>query len=196
MAFSKSCAALLLAAAVSLGIQSVKAEEAFKPELDGLRESLAKYKDVYAAVREGYFSTVGCVHYSGEKMDGHVEYQKGAMGVHFINPALIGPEPDPLRPPILIYEPNGNKLELVAVEWFVPLATGIKERPKLFGQEFLGPMEGHVPLLPQEFVHYDLHAWLFKENPYGVFAPTNPNVTCEGYVHELLEKPTKIVPHH
>ena len=59
MAFSKSCAALLLAAAVSLGIQDVKAEEAFKPELDALRESLAKYKDVFAAVREGYFSTVG-----------------------------------------------------------------------------------------------------------------------------------------
>ena len=46
-----------------------------------MKESLAKYQDVYAAVREGYFSTVGCVHYTGEEMDGHVNYAKGAMGI-------------------------------------------------------------------------------------------------------------------
>jgi hypothetical protein len=168
------------------------AEEPYKAELDALRQSLSKYHDVYTAVREGYFSTVGCVHYSGDKMEGHVDYPKGAMGIHFINPTLIGPTPDPLRPPILIYEPSGGKLNLVAVEWFVPLAPGIK-RPALFDQPFLGPMEGHYPILPKEFVHYDLHAWLFKENPHGVFAPTNPSVNCTGYDFELLEHPTKIV---
>jgi hypothetical protein len=43
-------------------------------------------------------------------------------------------------------------------------------------------------------VHYDLHAWLFKENPLGVFAPTNPNVSCANYEFSLLEKPTRLVP--
>jgi hypothetical protein len=188
------CWVIALVAVIGAGmtIASAKAQEAFQRELDTLRQTLSKYQDVYAAVREGYFSTVGCVHYSGEKMEGHVDYAKGAMGIHFINPSLIGPIPDPLRPPILIYEPKGGQLHLVAVEWFVPLAPGIS-RPTLFDQAFLGPMEGHYPLLPREFTHYDLHAWLFKENPLGMFAPTNPDVTCEGYDFALLEHPTKLV---
>ena len=192
--FANRAAALALGAMLAgLTIDTIRAEEPFKTELDALRQSLAKYQDVYAAIREGYFSTVGCVHYSGEKMEGHVEYEKGAMGIHFINTSLIGTTPDPLRPPILIYEPRGGQLHLVAVEWFVPVAPGVK-RPVLFDQPFLGPMEGHVPILPKEFVHYDLHAWLFKDNPYGTFAPTNPNVICEGYDFSLLEHPTRIVP--
>ena len=26
--------------------------------------------------------------------------------------------------------------------------------------------------------HYELHAWLFRHNPAGMFAEFNPNVTC------------------
>jgi len=26
--------------------------------------------------------------------------------------------------------------------------------------------------------HYDLHVWLFRDNPNGQFAPFNPNVSC------------------
>ena len=26
--------------------------------------------------------------------------------------------------------------------------------------------------------HYDRHVWVFRDNPNGVFAPFNPNVTC------------------
>jgi hypothetical protein len=43
-------------------------------------------------------------------------------------------------------------------------------------------------------VHYDLHAWLFKDNPLGMFAPTNPDVSCDGYDFSLLEMPTRIMP--
>ena len=188
----RAAVALIAMIGTSTASGFADAEEPFKVEIEALRQSLAKYQDVYTAVREGYFSTVGCVHYDGHKMEGHVEYQKGAMGVHFINTSLIGTTPDPLRPPILVYEPKDGQLHLVGVEWFVPVAPGVK-RPVLFDQPFLGPMEGHVPILPKEFVHYDLHAW-FKENPYGTFAPTNPNVSCEGYDFSLLEQPTRIVP--
>jgi hypothetical protein len=169
------------------------AEEPFAAQLDALRQSLAKYQDVYAAVRDGYFSTVGCVHYKGEKIAGHMEYAKGAMGIHFFNPALIGPVPDPEHPPILLYEPEGEGLRLVGVEWFVTLASGVEERPVLFGHPFQGPMEGHEPLLPRAVAHFDLHAWLFKDNPLGLFEPTNPDVVCEGKPFALLEQPTKLV---
>jgi hypothetical protein len=186
--------AVLLGLGLAVADGDSIAEESYDAQINSLRESLAKYKDVYAAVRDGYFSTVGCVHYSGEKIPGHVEYADGAMGIHFFNGAHAGPVPDPEHPPILIYEPVGDELQLVAVEWFVTLDTGVKERPVLFGQPFLGPMEGHEPLIPREVTHYDLHAWLFKDNPLGLFESTNPDVSCEGYAHSLLEEPTRLVP--
>jgi hypothetical protein len=154
------------------------------PELQALRQSLEKYRDPYAAVRDGYFSTLGCVVIEGQ----------GGMGVHFINGQLIGPVPDPMKPPILIYDVVGGKLELVAAEWFVPLATGVKERPVLFGRPFDGPMEGHEPLMPAALHHYDLHVWLFKPNPAGLFNSTNPDVKCEG-ASRLVEKAARAVPH-
>jgi hypothetical protein len=182
----------LVGLGAGLAISPAKAEEPNKAQLDAMRQALEKYKDPYKAVHDLYLSTVGCVHYSGEKIEGYMEYAKGAMGVHFVNLTVTGPEPDPMRPNVLIYEPHGKKLRLVAVEWLVPVAAA-KKRPSLLGQPFQGPMEGHEPLIPKDFIHYDLHAWLFKDNPLGMFSPTNPNVKCDGYDFSLLEKPTKMV---
>lgn len=163
--------------------------EGTAPRLDGelaqVRDRLAKYKDPVAAVRDGYLSTLGCVH-----------YQNGAMGVHFLNPAFISPTPDPEKPQILVYEPKGDRLELVAAEWFVPLATGVAKRPALFGRPFDGPMAGHEPLMPEALHHYDLHVWLFKENPRGMFAATNPSVSCADAAYAFLEEPPATVNHH
>lgn len=184
-------ATFVVLAALAAVAAPVAAEEPSQAELDAIREALAKYKDPYVAVRDLYLSTVGCVLYDGMKMDGHMEYPKGGMGIHFVNLTIQGPL-DPMKPNVLIYEPVDGKLQLVAAEWLVPV-TVAKERPVLFGQPFQGPMEGHEPLIPQGFVHYDLHAWLFKENPLGLFSPTNPDVTCEDYDFSLLSHPTKIV---
>src|ERR1044071_1719855 len=112
-------------------------EEPYKAQIDALRKAMEKYKDYKVAVRDLYLSTVGCVHYSGEKMAGHMHYPKGAMGVHFVNLAIRG-TPDPMKPNILIYEPVGKELRLVAVEWLVPLTVKTKKRPSLFGKPFDG----------------------------------------------------------
>lgn len=165
------------------------------PELEKLRSALDKYRDPYVAVRDGYFSTVGCVHYPQAGAAGQAPYKPGGMGIHFLNLKLVGPVPDPMRPPLLTYEPDGDKLRLVSAEWFVPLATGIKERPSLYGQKFDGPMEGHEPLLPKGLEHYDLHVWLWKQNSNGLFSPTNPNVKCDGYGFSLAEQAPPLVPH-
>ena len=197
MRFAKSvrCAFVVLwgLACIGAALESTAAEEPYKTQIDALRKSLEKYQDYKVAVRDLYLSTVGCVHYSGEKITGHMEYPKGAMGVHFVNLTVRG-TPDPMKPNVLIYEPVGKNLKLVAVEWLVPLTPDTKQRPSLFGQPFMGPMEGHEPLIPKEYVHYDLHAWLFKNNPLGIFSPTNPKVNCKGYEYSLLEKPTMMVP--
>ena len=76
--------------------------------MEAVRQALAKYEDPYVAVRDLYLSTVGCVHYDGSKMEGHMDYPKGAMGIHFVNLTVQGP-PDPMKPNVLIYEPERRK---------------------------------------------------------------------------------------
>jgi hypothetical protein len=100
------------------------------------------------------------------------------MGVHFLNPANIGPNLDPTKPQILIYEPKGDKLVLVGAEWFVPVAVAGNTVPTIFGQTLAGPMDGHEPIIPASFRHYDLHVWLWKDNPRGIFTSTNAAIKC------------------
>jgi hypothetical protein len=172
-------------------VAQAKPEE---PDLSAVRSALKKYQDPYVAIHDGYFSTLGCVVIEQPGPAGHVPYKPGGMGVHFFNPAFIGPVADPAKPQVLIYEPAGDKLRLVAAEWFVPLSTGVKERPALWGRPFDGPMMGHPPLLPMELTHYDLHVWLFKPNPLGIFESTNPTVTCTGHPYRLVEEAPQLVP--
>ena len=197
MGFAKSARVAFVAvvglACIGIVVGPAMAQEPYKAEIDALRKAMEKYQDYKVAVRDLYLSTVGCVHYSGEKMAHHMEYAKGAMGIHFVNVTLQGP-PDPMKPNVLIYEPVGKELKLVAVEWLVPLTADLKQRASLFGQSFMGPMEGHEPLIPKDYVHYDLHAWLFKNNPLGMFAPTNPDVSCKDSDFALLEMPTRMMP--
>ncbi|HEV8456007.1 MAG TPA: hypothetical protein VGQ24_14000 [Gemmatimonadales bacterium] len=164
------------------------------PDLSQVRSALRKYEDPYVAIHDGYFSTLGCIVIEQAGPAGHVPYLPGGMGVHFLNLSLLGPVPDPNKPQVLIYEPDGAKLRLVAAEWFIPLSTGVKGRPTLWGRAFDGPMMGHPPLLPMELTHYDLHVWLYKTNPFGTFAPTNPEVTCTGHPYRLVEEAPKLVP--
>jgi hypothetical protein len=198
---------LIIALALVLGggvtaTASAQSNE-MSPALDSVRASLARYEDPIQAVHDGYLSTVGCIafpkgetadhsaHESGAMAD--MAYKPGAMGVHFLNPNLISATPDPTKPNVLLYEPVGDKLRLVGAEWFVPLATGVKERPTLFGHPFDGPMEGHQPIMPAGLTHYDLHVWLFKNNPYGMFVATNPDVKCGKYAYTTNEGAPKIV---
>lgn len=145
-------------------------------KLDSMRAMFRKYQDVFVAVHDGYHSTVACV-----------ETPNGNMGVHFVNMANVGPVPDPAKPVVLLYEPMGNdSLRLTGVEWFVPIATGIKERPVVLGQPMIGPMEGHVPIMNKEDIHYDLHMWMYKDNPDGMFNQTHKGVSCAGQAYKMM----------
>jgi hypothetical protein len=165
------------------------------PELARVRAALDKYRDPVVAVHDGYFSSVGCIEYPEGGREGTMHYAPGGMGVHFLNMQLMGPTLDPARPQVLIYEPDGDKLRLVAAEWFVPVAAAPGgARPAIFGRELEGPMEGHHPLMPEGLHHYDLHVWLWKANPAGVFAPTNPALKCPRRGYTFQEAAPKIVP--
>jgi hypothetical protein len=128
--------------------------------LAAARAATARYHRVAAAEADGYFAASPCVT--------HPDASVGAMGVHYVNPALIGdPALDPDRPEVLVYEPQRNgELRLVAVEYMKPKPMG--PRPTLFGQTFEdGPNET-----------YTLHAWVWQHNPSGMFAPFNPAASC------------------
>jgi hypothetical protein len=166
------------------------------PELQSVRKLLDKYTDPIVAVHDGFYSSLGCISYPNGAMDGAMKYPKGAMGVHFINMGNVGPKLDPAKPQVLIYEPAGDKLKLVAAEWFVPTDLAGGKAPVIFGQTLGGPMEGHQPVMPAELHHYDLHVWLWKNNPEGVFSPTNPAVKCPTTGYSFAEANPKMVHDH
>jgi hypothetical protein len=190
--------ALILTATVLMATTSEaqviqSGQPALPKPLAAVRAALDKYQDPIVAIREGYFSTLGCVDYpEGGGGMGMMPYKPGGMGVHFLNPALIGPTLDSLKPQILIYEPVGDRLRLVAAEWFVPTALA-KEAPMIFGTKLDGPMEGHQPILPSELHHWDLHVWLWKENPNGLMHSTNSTIKCPKHPYTFHEKATKMI---
>lgn len=169
---------LLLSPSASLAQGKSTASAAVSPEIQAARTALAKYSDPFAAIRDGYFSTLACIDFPNGAVDGPVVYPPGAMGVHLLNPANIGPKLDPAKPQVLIYEPVGDKLVLAGAEWFVPVAVAGDTPPAIFGQTLAGPMNGHEPIMPASLRHYDLHVWLWKDNPKGMFTSTNSAIKC------------------
>ena len=102
------------------------------------------------------------------------------MGIHFANVALVGDgEVNAATPEALVYEPKPNgRLRLVAVEYIVFQAdwdATHSSPPSLFGQEFeLMSAPNRYGLPP----FYELHAWIWKHNPSGMFNDWNPRVSC------------------
>lgn len=106
----------------------------------------------------------------------------GGMGQHFVNGALVeDPFLDMLRPEVLVYEPRaGGGYRLVAVEYVVLKEAwdGANSRPpSLFGRRLKLVPAGNRYGLPD---FYELHVWLWKKNPRGVFDDWNPRVSCRG----------------
>ena len=165
-------------------------------DLDQMRASVEKYKDINVAMAEGYITPDNrCVSAAAEGLPAEL----GAMGMHYIHPALLkitGTEPrvngestytDWSQPAILIYEPQADgSMELVAVENLVFEAAweaaGMGEVPTLNGRAW-DHMADDANTAGDEahgfMPHYDQHVWLFRENPMGDLMPFNPNVTCE-----------------
>jgi hypothetical protein len=148
----------------------VDAQAHVKRQLAAVHAATARFRLPSAAIKKGYVATSTCVAMPGV----------GGMGYHYANPANIADGVLNIRrPEVLVYVSTPHGLRLGAVEYFQRdadqnLATAT-DRPSLFGRPFDGPMLGHEPGMP---VHYDLHVWMYKHNPAGMFAPWNPTVTC------------------
>lgn len=123
----------------------------------------ASFQDVAVAEAAGYGSsitTLGCFQ----------NPERGGMGVHYIKSDLMDATVDITKPEALVYEldASGHVAGLVGHEYIVPVdAWTSKKPPRLFGMDF-----HRHPVLPL----WVLHAWLWKDNPAGVFEDWNPAV--------------------
>ena len=182
-----ACAALLLLS----GCDSAGQE----PTLAAVAAAAAKYRDVKVAIEEGYTTDNKCV--TAEMLGFPAE--QGAMGLHYVRKDLLGigpPAPGRVRgtgtytdfakPAMLVYEPQPDgSMTLVAVENLVFQsawrAAGNRQPPSFHGTPYLLLKDDPATRLDEAHgfePHYELHAWVFRDNPNGMFAPFSPKVTC------------------
>lgn len=104
----------------------------------------------------------------------------GGMGFHYGNVKLIDGSVQVDQPELLLYEPEKNgRLRLVAVEYIIPYTFHSRsaEPPVLFGQQFTQN---------DTFQLWGLHAWVWEDNPSGMFASWNPRVTCANAAEAMV----------
>jgi hypothetical protein len=140
--------------------------------LASARAATARYHDVSAAAGYGEFrdaAGIACID----------NQPLGAMGIHYVNGSYVGDTNlDPTKPEALVYEPKNGRLKLVALEYIVFQAAwdaSHSSRPSLFGHEFglvSAPNRFGIPAF------YELHAWVWKPNPSGMFFEWNPRASC------------------
>jgi hypothetical protein len=132
--------------------------------LADVRQATAKFHDVVAAEHANYHRLLPCFDLPGT----------GGMGQHYVNTDLLDGAVTPGQPEAMVYEVDGDRLELVAVEYIIPLsAWQSAAKPTLFGRDFT-----RIDSLGL----WALHAWIWRPNPNGIFQNYNPSVRmCPGH---------------
>jgi hypothetical protein len=91
------------------------------------------------------------------------------MGFHYIKRSRVDSSPVAAEPELLVYMPGDDGVKhLVAVEYLVP-GSPDDTPPELFGQQF-----HFTPLVSG----WTLHAWIWRDNPDGMFEGFNPKLRC------------------
>jgi hypothetical protein len=137
---------------------------------EAVRQATERFRDVNAAIADGYVQFQGCV--SGP--------EEGAMGVHYSKFSLFDDVINLEQPEVLVYEPRNGRLHLVAAEYVTPAPAWDAthedfDSPQLMGHlfHFAGGPNRYGPT-----AIYELHVWAWKNNPKGAFADWNPRVSC------------------
>jgi hypothetical protein len=190
----------MLTSAIALALAtSAPAAAPSDPDLAAVRAATERFKDVKQALAEGYLRDPSSMCETAEMMGLR---SKGAMGIHYFRPDLLGitqpPHPrvdgngthtDFTKPAILIYEPQADgSLQLVAVENLVFekawKAAGHTAPPSFQGVQFDHMVDDPATKTDEAHMfepHYDRHVWVYRDNPNGVFAQFNPNVSCAAH---------------
>lgn len=121
-----------------------------------LRAATARYHDLAAGEADGFVLAAEC--------------EGGEVASVYVKPDRIDGTLDPSAPEGLLYVPSASgRPRLVGVELVLPYGYGGPEPPTFFGQPFQAE---------DEFGVWGLHVWIWAHNPAGMFAFSNPNVTC------------------
>lgn len=192
-----SCVAAALGMTVFPALTAAGDSKKLDAVLAEIKQATERFTDVNVALAEGYIPDPSGMCITAE-MEGQPP-EKGAMGIHYFRPDMLGitaTEPrvdgkgthtDFLNPSVVIYEPQADgSLELVAVENLVFMegwkAAGNEAPPSSYAYEWVAMVDDPATEVDEAHgfqPHYELHAWVFRENPNGPFEPFNPNVTCE-----------------
>ncbi len=163
------------------------------PEQNGIaqiRSLTDPYHDLSAATSAGYAGWSPDPTVAGSTCPNSAD---GQMGYHRVNVSLRGGAADPAagdatiditKPEMLLYEKSSTgALTLVGVEYLVFKAAWERVNgvgaasPAILGHPLLA--SSHIfPGNANPVDHYELHVWVWKDNPKGMFAPYNPAVTC------------------
>ena len=141
-------------------------DETFTPDLQEalatMRAATAKYHDIQNALNDGFAFRVPC----GAPGEGDEP-----VGAIYTKPTHVRDgKIDPALPDGLIYEPTPDGPRLVGVELLMPYALWPSAEPPTFvGTPFMREDEPHA---------FALHVWIWLNNPNGMFAESNPRVTC------------------
>lgn len=126
-----------------------------------LRRATARYHDLTAATDDGFVFLHGCESRPDE----------GPVGMVHVHPGRLDGVIDPALPEALVYEPGKDgRARLVGVELAIPYVAWTNAEPP----EFLGASFQRE----DEFGVWGLHVWLWRHNPDGLFAESNPRVSC------------------
>ena len=119
------------------------------------RAGTARYQNLAAAEADGFVPVSPCVSHPTD----------GAMGIHYVNLGRVDATLTPAEPEALVYLPGDNgRLRLVAVEYMTVAPA-----------HFPGGLHTEPP---HAVPFHTLHAWVWKNNPSGMFAGFNPSISC------------------
>lgn len=151
-----------------------------REDLTAARVATAPYRDVNAAIADGFTPSDDCEPSSD-----------GATGISYLSMVRLDTRTAAAEPEGLVYMPEGiglSQRRLAAVDYAVlvtsggipytgadaPTPTEVDPPPSLFGRTFDGPSRATTtdPWL------YHLRVWLWSDNPAGLFALANRDDAC------------------
>ena len=132
-------------------------------DLAALRQYAAPFASREAAQQAGYTDQVTPCWYHREQ---------GGQGIHIARSEWIDGTVSTLEPELVMYEPQPDgTMQFLAVEYIVPFAAWTAaEAPSALGQSVMRN---------EQLELWVLHVWLGRDNPAGLYASWNPDVTCE-----------------
>ena len=138
-------------------LSKCRGNSALYRELSIARSSTVKYRRLEIARNDGY--------------EDFVVVQN--MGYHFLKAENIDGTFDPGKPPLLVYSKNSvnGKMRLVALEYAVPI-TGSEPPDGFSGNDDVWDKNTDAGL-------WTCHAWVWYNNPDGIFNEFNPRVNVD-----------------